>query len=32
MRAKAIRPLGVLEKPITLERLRAQLTSVDQQS
>jgi CheY-like chemotaxis protein len=32
MRAKAIRPLGVLEKPITLERLRAQLTSVNQQS
>ncbi|WP_439395079.1 response regulator [Bradyrhizobium sp. PMVTL-01] len=27
-RAKAIKPLGVLEKPITLERLRAQLTSV----
>jgi CheY-like chemotaxis protein len=32
MRAKAIKPLGVLEKPVTLERLRAQLTSVDQQS
>ncbi len=32
MRAKAIRPLGVLEKPITLERLRAQLASVDRQS
>jgi two-component system, response regulator PdtaR len=30
MRAQAIKPLGVLEKPITLERLRAQLTSVDQ--
>jgi CheY-like chemotaxis protein len=32
MRAKAIKPLGVLEKPVTLERLRAQLTRVDQQS
>jgi CheY-like chemotaxis protein len=32
MRAEAIKPLGVLEKPITLERLRAQLTSVDQHS
>lgn len=27
-RAEAIKPLGVLEKPITLERLRAQLTTV----
>jgi CheY-like chemotaxis protein len=32
MRAEAIKPLGVLEKPITLERLRAQLTSGDQRS
>jgi len=32
MRAKAISPLGVLEKPVTLERLRAQLTSINQQS
>lgn len=31
MRAEAIKPLGVLEKPITLERLRAQLASFDQQ-
>jgi CheY-like chemotaxis protein len=31
MRAKAINPLGVLEKPISLERLRAQLISVDHQ-
>ncbi|MBR0938967.1 response regulator [Bradyrhizobium jicamae] len=31
MRAKAIKPLGVLEKPINLERLRAQLARVDQQ-
>ena len=32
MRAKAIKPLGVLEKPVTLERLRAQLTSVGLES
>jgi CheY-like chemotaxis protein len=32
MRAEAIKPLGVLEKPITLERLRAQLKSLHQQS
>jgi CheY-like chemotaxis protein len=32
IRAKGIKPLGVLEKPVTLERLRAQLASVDQQS
>jgi CheY-like chemotaxis protein len=32
MRAEAIKPLGVLQKPITLERLRVQLTSVGQQS
>jgi CheY-like chemotaxis protein len=29
MRAEAIKPLGVIEKPITLERLRAQLAIVD---
>jgi two-component system, response regulator PdtaR len=31
MRAKAIEPLGVLEKPITSERLRAQLSQVGRQ-
>jgi CheY-like chemotaxis protein len=28
MRAEAIKPLGVIEKPITLERLKVQLTTV----
>ena len=32
LRAKAIKPLGVLEKPITMERLRAQLTQVARQN
>jgi two-component system, response regulator PdtaR len=32
MRAKAIAPLGVLEKPIKLERLRTQLTRVGRQN
>jgi len=32
LRAKAIKPLGVLEKPITMERLRAQLAQVARQN